>query len=305
MLAEPVRAALLVLLAALVLAWAGCGSEEQAGSGREEGKTAKLLAAGDVAECYWPGDEQTAKVLAREPGTIAPLGDNAYEYGTPQQYRDCYGPSWGRFRNRTRPAVGGHDYLRSRRAAGYFGYFGAAAHGPDGWYSYDLGSWHVIVLNAVCDRAGGCDQDSPQGQWLRTDLAENADAKCTLAYWHDAWFTSGVIHGDTSAVAPFWEQLYDAGADVVLSGHEHFYERFAPMTPDGRRDDAHGLRQFVVGTGGRKRYRHARKPRAGSEVLDASSYGVLKLTLKPGRYAWNFLPAGKGKFRDSGSDTCH
>ena len=163
-------------------------------------------------------------------------GDNAYENGSPDQFRDCYDPTWGAFKDRTRPAAGNHDW-ETKDLAGYLGYFGEAA-APQGvsWYSYDLGTWHVVVLDSDCAAVGGCEATSPQGRWLAADLAAS-DATCTLAIWHHPRFSSG-FHGNIAEVAPFWEALYAAGADVVINGHDHDYERFAPQTPDATIDQA-------------------------------------------------------------------
>jgi hypothetical protein len=265
--------------------------------------TATLLAAGDIADCSSSGDEATAALLDTRPdGVVATLGDNAYSRGTAREFAECYGPTWGRHRDRTRPAPGNHDYQTSR-AAGYFAYFGAAAgEPPRGYYSYDLGSWHVVVLDSNCGgtscRAGGV-----QERWLRAELAASG-AACTLAYWHHPRFSSGSTHGSDDAVAPLFEALYEAGADVVLAGHEHNYERFAPLDPSGAVDSSRGIRTFVVGTGGRSHYKFA-SPIRGSEVRNGDTFGVLELTLEPGSYRWEFLPEAGKTFTDSGTGTCH
>jgi hypothetical protein len=181
-----------------------------------------LVAVGDIASCSSDGDEATAALLDGLSGTIATLGDHAYRSGTPQEFADCYDPSWGRHKDRTRPAPGNHDYETSG-AAGYFDYFGAAAGEPGkGYYSYDLGTWHIVVLNSNCSQVGGCGEGTPQEQWLREDLAAHP-ATCTLAYWHHPLFSSGTEHGGNESMQPVWQALYDAGADVVLAGHEHNY----------------------------------------------------------------------------------
>src|SRR5581483_6223433 len=214
----------------------------------------------------------------------------------------CYAPTWGRFKARTRPAVGNHEYV-TPGAAGYFAYFGAAAGDPaTGYYSYDLGAWHVIVLNGNCGEVGGCGAGSAQQQWLAADLAAHP-VVCTLAYWHQPRFSSGP-HASDGAYRPFWQTLYDAGADVVLNGHDHIYERFLPQTPGGLLDTARGLRQFTVGTGGASQYGIA-FPLATSEVRNGQVYGVLKLTLHPRGYDWEFVPVAGESFTDSGSDHCH
>ena len=265
-------------------------------------KPAILLAAGDVASCDSDGDEATAGLIARRPGTVAVLGDSAYERGADDEYARCYAPSWGRFLARTRPAPGNHEY-KTPGAAGYYRYFGKRA-GPAGrgWYSYRLGSWLVVSLNSNCSEIGGCETDSPQGRWLRTTLAADR-TRCTLAYWHDPRFSSGP-HGDEEDVEPLWQLLYAAGADVVLSAHDHTYERFAPQAPDGRLDRARGIRQFIVGTGGNQLYEIG-EPKPNSVVRNTSTYGVLRLTLYPTRYEFRFLPIGEGTFTDAGRAPCH
>jgi hypothetical protein len=232
-----------------------------------------------------------------------PLGDNQYEDGTLAKFQASYEPSFGRLKAITHPVVGNHEYLTTG-AAGHFDYFGAAAgERGQGWYSYDVGDWHLIALNSTCGPVGGCGPDSPQGRWLAADLAAHPDG-CTLAYWHHPRFSSGK-HGSTAAMIPVWQALYDAGAEVVLSGHDHVYERFAPQDPFGGADAGHGIRQFVVGTGGKNHYAFANPAGiANSEVRNADTFGVLELTLGRGLYSWRFLPSS-GTFTDSGSATCH
>jgi hypothetical protein len=261
-----------------------------------------LVGAGDIASCTSQTDVATAALAAKTPGTVITLGDNAYESGTAKEFANCFGPTWGRVKGRIRPAVGNHEYL-TPGAAPYFAYFGAAA-GPKGkgWYSYNVGSWHVIVLNANCDQVG-CNKGSEQEKWLRADLSAHP-AQCTLAYWHQARFASDDNHGSTPQVGPFWDALYQYGADVVLSAHAHVYERFAPQTPAGKADAAHGIREIVVGTGGESHYGFA-AVQPNSQVRNANTFGVIKLTLHANTYDWRFLPAyGKG-FTDSGTGTCH
>ena len=231
---------------------------------------------------------------------VLPLGDIQYEDGAYSKFLASYDPSWGRVKSITKPAPGNHEY-RTSGAAGYYQYFGGAAGDPaKGYYSYELGGWHLVALNSNCSEVA-CDAGSPQEQWLRADLAAHA-AACTLAYWHHPRFSSGV-HGSDSTYTAFWQALYDAGADVVLSGHDHDYERFAAQTPSGNRDSRRGLRQFVVGSGG-KELRRFSTIRANSEARDAASLGVLELTLGAHAYAWRFRPA-VGSFTDSGSTSCH
>jgi acid phosphatase type 7 len=264
---------------------------------------AVLIAVGDIATCNGKGDDVVALLVENLPGDIALLGDNAYEKGSESQYRKCYDPGWGLFKNRTHPAPGNHDYLTDE-AAGYFNYFGAAAGNPaQGYYSYDLGAWHLIALNSNCSQVGGCQAGSPQEQWLRADLAAHP-AGCTLAYWHHPLFSSGQ-HGSNAQMWPVWQALYEAEADVVLNGHDHDYERFAPQDPQGAADAARGLREFVVGTGGKNHYEFSRAPEANSEVRNDHTFGVLKLTLSPQSYTWEFIPEPGETFTDQGEGECH
>ena len=292
------------MAAAAAIATVGCGErtprDEPPAPSR--GNPNVLVAAGDIAGCDTDGDEATAKVLARQkPGTVAPLGDNAYEYGTEKQFRECYGPTWGRFKGRTRPAVGNHEYAQPE-ARGHFSYFGGAAgRAGEGWYSYEAGPWHVVVLNSMCERVA-CGPGSPQVRWLRADLAKST-RPCTLAYFHHPRFSSGSKHGDHPEVETFWRELVRDRADLVLSAHDHSYERFAPLTPSGRRSDRRGLRQIVVGTGGRS-LRPFGRIKPGSMKRDAKTLGILRLDLKPRSYSWRFVPAAGGGFTDSGKARC-
>jgi hypothetical protein len=266
--------------------------------------TVTLVGAGDIARCDGDGDSRTAALLETIPGTVFTLGDNAYNRGSREEFARCYGPTWGRARPRTRPVIGNHEY-GTPRASGYFDYFGAAA-GPrgKGYYSYDVGAWHVVVLNTTCGAVpGGCGVGSPQERWLRADLAASR-AVCTVAMTHQPPFTSGAVHGPATETRPLVRTLYRAGVDILLSGHNHHYERFALQTAEGRRDDARGIRAFVVGTGGAGRYPFAR-PRPNSEVRDDDAYGVLRLTLRPGSYRWQFVPVPGARFTDSGGGSCH
>jgi hypothetical protein len=258
------------------------------------------VGAGDIAECGSSGDDATAALLDEIPGTVFTAGDNAYENGTTVDFAQCYGPSWGRHKARTRPAPGNHEY-QTAGASGYFAYYGPSA-GPmgKGYYSYDLGEWHIISLNSNIPMNAG----SPQEAWLRADLAASGKP-CTLAYWHHPRFTSGVMYGNSRSTEPLWRALYDAGAEIVISAHEHNYERFAPQTPTGAADPAAGIREFIVGTGGAGLYDDQHTPAPNSEVFEGTTYGVLKLTLSPGAYAWEFVPVAGESFTDSGSGTCH
>ncbi len=261
-----------------------------------------VVAAGDIAACHTTGAQQTAALIDNIAGTVITLGDNAYESGTLSQFTSCYDPSWGQLKARTFPSVGNHEYL-TKNAAGYFGYFGAAAGGPNkGYYSYDLGSWHIVVINTNCSEVGGCGVNSPQGQWLSADLAAHP-ALCTMAYWHQPRFSSGE-HGNDTGLIPFWQILYNAGVDLVLNGHDHDYERFAPQDPNGAADPVRGIREFVVGTGG-KGLRPITTTIANSEVHNDNTLGVLKLTLHPSGYDWQFIPVAGKTFTDSGSGMCH
>ena len=262
-----------------------------------------LVGAGDIAGCASSGDDVTARLLDGIAGMVFTVGDNAYPSGTAAEFVECYGPSWGRHRARTRPAAGNHEY-ETAGAAGYFGYFGPAAGDPaKGYYSYDLGSWHVVVVNSNCVEVGGCGIDTPQERWLRADLAASA-RRCTVAYWHHALFTSGADHAPSTRMRPLFKALYDHGAEVVVSGHNHNYERFAPQSPGGSLDTSRGVRQFVVGTGG---FSHDGfgTVQPNSQVRDAMTYGVLELTLRADRYDWRFVAEPGATFTDSGSTACH
>ncbi len=268
---------------------------------------ATLLAAGDIASCSNSNDSSTQALLATRPGVVATLGDNVYGDATNPEatlatFMNCYGPNWGLEKARTRPSAGNHEYF-DPGAGGYFSYFGAAAATPgNGWYSYDLGDWHIVVLNSntACTTIA-CTASSPQVQWLDADLAANPRS-CTLAYWHHPLFTSESA-SITPAVKPFWDVLQARGADLVLNGHAHDYERFRPQTPTGVADP-NGIRQFVVGTGGRS-LRPATGSGTGSELFSNAAYGILELKLHASSYDWRFVPAAGQTFTDSGSGSCH
>jgi calcineurin-like phosphoesterase family protein len=268
----------------------------------EAPRQAILVGAGDLADCSRTADEATAKLLDDIEGTVFTTGDNAYDSGTDTEFENCYEPTWGRHKARTYPTPGNHDY-ETAGASGYFNYFGAAAGEPGaGYYSYDLGEWHVVALNGMCDALGGCTEDSPMLKWLEQDLAANRKP-CTLAYWHQPLFSSG-HHGNEGKMKPIWQALYAANADVVVNGHDHDYERFAPQDPDGVADPDRGIREFVVGTGGAE-LRPFETIKPNSEVRNADTYGVLKLTLRSNSYDWEFVPVAGETFTDSGSTTCH
>ena len=272
-------------------------------SSRAPEEAAILVGAGDIADCKnLTGAEATAKLLDQISGTVMAVGDLAYPDGSKENF-DCYDKTWGRARSRTRPAPGNHEF-HSSGATPYFDYFGKLAGDPQtGYYSYDLGAWHIIVLNSECKEVGGCGSGSPQEKWLRADLASHPVA-CTLAYWHKPLFSSGSAHGNDLTMKPLWDALYEANADVVVNGHDHDYERFAPQTPDGAPDPGRGIREFVLGTGG-KSHRPFREAKPNSEVRDATAFGVLKLTLKSKSYDWQFIPEEGKAFTDSGSGACH
>jgi calcineurin-like phosphoesterase family protein len=258
-----------------------------------------LVGAGDIASCASRNDEATARLLDNIPGTVFTVGDNAYL--SSKRIRNpfpCYAASWGRHKNRTRPVPGNHEY-DGNYLGDYFDYFGEAAGGRDkGYYSYDLGKWHIIALNSMIETG----PSSTQGRWLRGDLEKN-QRLCTLAYFHHPRFSSGPSPTNRNAVQ-LWEALSRAGIDVVVSGHDHIYERFAPMTADGVRDERTGTRQFVVGTGGASHYKLGRTAN-GSEVRNNSTFGVLKLTLRERGYDWRFVPVRGRRFSDAGSGPCH
>jgi acid phosphatase type 7 len=274
-------------------------------SDRQTDSVAVIIAAGDIASCDdLAGAVATAKLIDSISGTVIAVGDLAYPDGSDEQFANCYGPTWGRFKDRTRPAPGNHEY-HSNGASGYSRYFGAAAGDPKkGYYSYDLGSWHIISLNSECAAVGGCEAGSPQEEWLRQDLGSHP-AKCTLAYWHKPLFSSGAAHGNDPEMRPLWDTLYAANADIVIGAHDHHYERFAPQDPSGKLDPQRGIREFVVGTGGKNSHRILGTPKPNSEVRQADTFGVLKLTLYSEGYKWEFVPEAGKTFTDSGSGACH
>lgn len=258
--------------------------------------TVTLSGAADIAKC--PGQAAaTARLLAAIPGTIFTAGDNVYPDGNAAVFNSCYGSTWGRLRSRTRPSPGNHDYLTAGAAA-YYTYFGSAA-GPrgGGYYSYDLGAWHIISLNSEVSANPG----SAQERWLRQDLAAHP-TRCTLAYWHRPRFSSGEL-GASLSVQGLWPALYAAGAEVVVNGHDHDYERFALQTPTGKADPKAGIREFVVGTGGAPLL-PLKTPVANSEFRYNKSHGVLSFTLSEAGYAWRFI-AVSGAVIDAGYSNCH
>ncbi|HEX8245968.1 MAG TPA: metallophosphoesterase [Longimicrobium sp.] len=255
-----------------------------------------VLAAGDIGECRGNDVRATAALIDTLSGEVLALGDEAYPNGNAYDYSHCYDPTWGRFRSRTHPTPGNHEYLTTGASA-YFDYFGAAAgERGKGWYSFDLGAWHIIALNSEADTIAGGEQE----RWLRADLRAHP-ARCVLAFWHRARFSSG-RHGSTAAMAPFWRDLQDAGADLVVQAHDHDYERFDALDADGR-PNRRGPRSFVVGTGGGLRHGFG-TPLPGSVIRFRDPAGVLKLTLTARSYAWEFVPVGGGRSLDRGEGNC-
>jgi hypothetical protein len=253
-------------------------------------------------------------VLRLAPQAVLALGDLQYVHADLQKFATSYDPTWGRFKDITHPTIGNHEGGEGGSNKAYFDYFGAAAGGPDkGYYSYDLGAWHLIALNSNCGTYSfngsntGCAAGSTQDKWLRADLAAHP-AACTLAYFHVPRFSSGAGHhssaGSDRTLTTLWNDLYAAHTDLVLNGHAHDYERFAPMAPDGTMDPAGGIREFIVGTGGDNHHRFATTV-LGSEVRNGTDFGVLRLTLRADGYDWQFLPDDGGPAVDSGAESCH
>jgi Concanavalin A-like lectin/glucanases superfamily len=269
-----------------------------------------LAGAGDIADCTDTGHVLTAELLAETPDAkVQTFGDNAYPHGSPSNFDNCYGRSWGAAKERTNPAIGDHEY-ETRGASGYFGYFAerlarfapSARDPARAYYSYDLGTWHVVVLNASCSDAPGCSVERQLG-WLEQDLLQH-ESRCTLAVLHSPRWSSGDVHRDNPGMQGFWKRLYDAGTDVVVGGDEHVYERYAPQDPRGAYDPLRGLRQLTVGTGGGSLYGFEGAD-ANSEVRYRASYGILRLALLRGGYEWQFVAADPTRVVDGGSDRCH
>ena len=238
---------------------------------------------------------------------VITLGDEQYDDATLNKFQSVYAGTWGRANALNHPGIGNHEYLTSG-AAGYFDYFDGvgASDGPagprgKGYYSFNLGTWHVVELNSNCSKVA-CSSGSAQEQWLRADLAANP-TKCTLAFWHHPRWSSGLA-GNNSNMGTLVTDLYRAGADVILAGHDHLYERFGPQNPSAQRDTANGLREFVVGTGG-KSLVDFDSIQPNSEVRNNSSFGVLRMTLHPSGYDWRFQSIAGHSFTDSGSTSCH
>ena len=262
-----------------------------------------LVGAGDIAECgfglvnWFDGAKATAALLDHIDGTVFTVGDHAYRKGRTSEFRYCYDSTWGRHKGRTRPTPGNHDY-DTDQGAPYYTYFGPNAGTPgQGYYSYDLGAWHIVALNSNLTAEAW----STQERWLREDLAAHG-TRCTLAYWHHPVFSSG-WHGNGHRMRTIWPVLYEFGVDVVINGHDHDYERFAPQDSDGKADPQHGIREFVVGTGGAHLHGFG-TIRANSETRDATTWGVLKLTLHATGYDWEFIPVAGSIFCDTGNAAC-
>jgi len=298
------------VIASLAMTVSTCACVADATTGRpnpqpppQSATDSVLVGAGDISTCRNNNDEATAKLLDDISGTVFTAGDAAYQDGSAANFSDCYAPTWGRHKTRTRPVPGNHEY-KTEHAGAYFDYFGAAAGVPGrGYYSYDLGSWHVIALNSNCAKIGGCQAGSEQELWLREDLAASTKP-CTVAFWHHPLFTSGANHSPSTEMRPIFQALYDHDAEVVVTGHNHQYERFAPQNPSGQLDNAQGIRAFVVGTGGAGLYSFD-PATPNSEVRNSSTHGVLKLTLEANGYDWSFVPVAGKTFTDSGTGTCH
>jgi hypothetical protein len=257
-----------------------------------------FVGAGDISTCGTDGDDHTSELLASIPGTIYTLGDNSNDRGEPGEFSDCFGNAWGRYTDRLFPVPGNHDYAYDGGSS-YYDYFGSrAGEYGKGYYSHEVGAWHIIAINSVINEGVG----SEQMQWLQADLAGHAN-RCSLAYWHYPRWSSGEV-GNMDEMAPVIQLLYDYGVDVVLSAHDHIYERFAPQNPAGQLDLAWGIREFIVGTGGASHHRFG-EIKANSEVRDNSSFGVLKLELYAEGYTWEFIPVRGDPFSDFGSDICH
>src|SRR5215216_4108623 len=298
-----------------------------------------LVGAGDIAECSPDNNAKaTAALLANIPGTVLALGDNAYPDGTPRQYANCYDNYrlsdgsvfdakrtywWGQYKARTMPVLGIHEYHSSKVAQPYFDYFSAnravgfkepAAPVPNttrnpgltpgkGYYSYDRGSWHIVALNSNCNKVGGCERTSTQGKWLQNNLANTTNKQCTLAYFHEPLYSTGNNIPNPN-VKPLWQILYNNGAEVIVNGHAHRYERYAPLTPAGKKDLKNGIREFVAGTGGAPGGSEVQQA-PGVKVVKTGTSGVLKLELSADSYSWEFVPIAGQTFTDSGSGSCH
>jgi hypothetical protein len=280
------------------------------GSGVAGAEARTILIAGDIAGGTATSQEHaTADLVASRAGLVMTAGDNAYPQGSPEDFETRYEPTWGRFRQRTRPTPGNHDY-ETPGAAGYFDYFGTRAgpRRPDGrgrgYYAFRHGAWLVLALDSeACLRRSGCRRDSAQHRWLRRKLA-GSGARCALAVWHRPPYSSG-HHGNEPAVRPLHRLLYRHGVEILVTGHDHDYERLAPARPDGTPDARFGIRQFVVGTGGADLRPAGPRAAAHSRAFQSTVHGILRLTLRSGGYDWAFLPTAGAAFEDRGSGRCH
>jgi hypothetical protein len=297
-------------LGVLAVLW-GCSSPSSPGGPEPPPPTpdaAVLVGAGDIAVCNSPGTEATARLIDGIAGSVFTAGDNAYQNGDPLDFSECYDPSWGRFRDRTFPVPGNHDYedRPNHDGHGYFDYFGDAA-GPRGlgYYAYNVGTWRVVTLNSEVLTAGrvpNAGAASAQLAWLTNELS-STKAPCTIAIWHRPLYSSGQNRPNPDT-RDLFKKLYDFNADLVINGHDHDYERFGPQDADGHADAARGIRQFIVGTGGVEPYTFFSK-QPNSETFQSNTWGVLKLTLSTGSYEWEYIPvAGRGT-RDTGNGVCH
>ena len=266
-----------------------------------------LIGAGDIVNCDGAGAKATTNLLAQFPGaTIFTAGDNVDHLGTPKEFANCFGTTWGQFKARIHPAIGEMEYnMKNPPAYAYFDYFGAAAGtAGQGWYSYDLGGWHIVVLNSECSRVGGCEAGSVQEKWLKADLAANP-TQCSMAVWHSPRFYAALAQG-LPAFKDIWQDLYDAGVELVVNAHLHYYMRYAPMDPNGQLDEAKGIQEFIVGTGGAiPLFKGAPSCTGNCQVINNTTFGVIKLTLHPDSYDWAFLPEPGKTFNDGGSRACH
>lgn len=276
-----------------------------------------LYVAGDIASCDSEGDEATADLLNGLPGTVLIAGDVAYETGSEANFSNCFDSSWGRHKNRTRPVPGNHEYSTAG-ASGYFAYFGEAAGDPGkGYYAFDAGPWRVLMLNSECEQIGGCDETSPQTEWLRAELADDA-RRCVLAVWHKPRLAAGTHAGENPQLLPLWQAAYDGGVDLVVNGHDHNYQRYGEMNRslDGI-DEGRGVREIVVGTGGKDITdidpALAESTAGLEEWADVpgdgdgrdAAFGVLKLTLRADSYDWEFLPVAGESYTDKGTANCN
>jgi hypothetical protein len=268
--------------------------------------TVSIVAAGDIAcdpasNVGAPQDcdqAATAALIGQlRPKAVLALGDLQYEDGTLAAFEKVFAPTWGKYRSIMYPAVGNHEYLTSG-ASGYFTYFGGIA--P--YYSYNLGDWHMISLDSECSHVGGCQAGSAEEKWLRADLTAH-NTLCTLVYWHEPRFSSGE-HGDATQMTTIWSDLVAAHVDVVLSGHNHDYERFEPLGVTGQPDPT-GITEFVVGTGGKNHYAFTHAPLVGEVVRSQAAFGVVRMLLGPTGFSWRFDSAPGYSFSDSGSAACH